>query len=81
MENNLRAYAQSGITIKRFTFYRNGNLLQSKPKDNQKYVIVEDFLGDRSLLWIACIESGKEIWRHSMNDVVRLTYDEPIAYI
>jgi predicted secreted protein len=81
MENNLRNYAQSGIMVKRFTFTRNGNLLQSKPKENQKYIIVEDFLGDRSLLWIACIENEKEIWRHSINDVIRLTFEEPIAYI
>jgi len=76
MENNLRNFAQAGITIKRFTYLRNGNLIQCKPKKTEKFIISEDYLGDRSLVWVACLSDGKEIWRHNINDVTRLTYEE-----
>lgn len=79
MEKNLRNYSQAGVTLKRFTYMRNGNLVQCKPKQSEKFVIAEDYLGDRSLIWILCLENGAEKWRHSVSDVVRLTYDEPVT--
>ena len=79
MENNLRTYAAAGVTIKRFTYLRENGLIACKPDKGESYVIREDFLGDRSLLWVACInEAGKEEWRHSCNDMIRITYNEPI---
>ena len=78
MENNLRNYANAGVLIKRFTYLRNGNLIQCKPSNTEKFILVEDYLGDRSLFWIACIEVDKELWRHNIIDVIRLTYEEPI---
>jgi predicted secreted protein len=75
MENTLRNFASSGVQVKRFTYLRNGQLIQSKPKNTEKFVIVEDYLGDRSLLWVACIENSVELWRHNVNDIVRLTYE------
>jgi predicted secreted protein len=73
--DNLRMYAQAGQKIKRFSFVRNGNLVSSKPNNNETFVIMEDFLGDRSILWVACYGNGKELWRHNVNDIVRLTYE------
>jgi hypothetical protein len=74
MENTLRNFAMAGVNLKRFTYLRNGQMIQCKPKKTEKYIIVEDYLGDRSLIWVACIENGKELWRHNIIDVVRLTY-------
>jgi hypothetical protein len=78
MQNNLNHYAMGGVTIKRFTYERNGNNVQCKPKPSEKFVLVEDYLGDRSLIWIACFENGAEKWRHNVSNVVRITFDEPI---
>jgi len=78
MENNLRAYSMGGVLIKRFSYIRNGNLLKCSPKSSEKFIIVEDYLGDRSLMWVACIENDKEKWRHNISDIVRLTYEESI---
>ena len=75
MENTLRNFASAGVMVKRFTYLRNGQLIQSKPKNTEKFVIAEDYLGDRSLLWVTCIENSVELWRHNMNDIVRLTYE------
>jgi hypothetical protein len=77
MENNLRNFASAGIKIKRFTYLRNAQLMQCKPKATEKLIIVEDFYGDKSLMWVACIdiESNKELWRHNISDVIRLTYE------
>lgn len=75
MEKTLRNYAMASIPIKRFTYLRNGQLLQSKPKKTEKFILVEDYLGDRSLLWVACIENSVELWRHNVNDIVRITYE------
>jgi hypothetical protein len=51
--------------------------MQCKPKATEKLIIVEDFYGDKSLMWVACIdiESNKELWRHNISDVIRLTYE------
>lgn len=79
MEKTLRNFAMAGVPVKRFTYLRNGQLIQSKPKKGEIYVITEDYLGDRSLIWIACIFDNRELWRHSINDVIRITYEEPVA--
>ena len=74
--NNLRNYAQCGKEVKRFSYLRNGQLILSKPEQGERYEIVEDYLGDRSLIWIACtdIETSEEYWRHSITDIIRITY-------
>lgn len=79
MEKTLRNYAQAGVLIKRFTYMRNGQLVQAKPKNTEKFVLVEDYFGDRSMVWIACIENDAELWRHNVNDMTRITYDSPIS--
>lgn len=73
----LRTYADSGKIVKRFTYLRNGQLVAAKPDTGERLQIVEDYLGDRSMIWIACIkiETGEEMWRHSINDIVRITFD------
>lgn len=78
MEKNLRNYAAAGVEVKRFTYMINAEITLCKPTKRQKFIIVEDNLGDRSLVWIACIENNAEVWRHSINHVVRITYTEPI---
>lgn len=75
MDNSLRTLAQSGQRIKKFSFIRNGNVVLTKPKNNEQFFIVEDFLGDRSLVWVACVSDGKELWRHTTNDIIRLTFE------
>jgi hypothetical protein len=75
MDNTLRNFASAGVGVKRFTYLRNGQLIQCKPKNTEKFIICEDYLGDRSLLWVACIENSVELWRHNINDIVRLTYE------
>jgi hypothetical protein len=78
MENTLRNYASAGVKIKRFTYLRNGQLIQSKPKNTETFVIVEDYFGDKSILWVACFENNAEKWRHNISDIIRLTYEESI---
>jgi hypothetical protein len=75
MDNTLRNFASAGVMVKRFTYLRNGQLLQSKPKNTEKFVIAEDYLGDRSLIWVCCIENSVELWRHNISDIIRLTYE------
>lgn len=79
MQNNLRTYAMAGVKVKRFTYLRNGQLVQSKPKPTETFVITEDYLGDKSIIWIACVENDAEKWRHNVSDVIRITYEEPIV--
>ena len=76
MENNLKNFAMGGYQIKRFTYLRNGQLIQCKPSKSEKFVLVEDYFGDRSLMWVACIENGVELWRHNVTDIVRLTHEK-----
>ena len=78
MENNLRTYAQAGVTIKRFTYTRDGRLVACKPTNTEKFILVEDFFGDRSIVWVACVENNKEQWRHNVSDMVRITNDTPV---
>lgn len=80
MEKTLRNYALAGVKIKRFTYLRNGQLVQAKPKTNEVFVLHEDYLGDKSIIWVCCIdtETDSELWRHNVADVVRLTYDSPV---
>jgi hypothetical protein len=77
MEKTLRNYALAGVKIKRFTYLRNGQLVQAKPKTNEVFVLHEDYLGDRSIIWICCfnLNTDSELWRHNVCDAVRLTYD------
>jgi hypothetical protein len=79
MEKNLRNYASASVPIKRFTYLRNGNLIQCKPSKTEKFILVEDYFGDRSMVWVACIENDAELWRHNVADIVRITYENPIA--
>jgi len=81
MEKTLRNYAMAGVKIKRFTYLRNGQLIQSKPSATEVFVLHEDYLGDKSIVWVCCLnlENRAELWRHNVSDVVRLTYDEPIV--
>lgn len=76
MANDLRQYADEGIKIKRFTYLRDGVLIAATPKKGEVFLIKEDFLGDRSLVWIACFVENKEKWRHNINDITRLTYED-----
>ena len=78
MEKTLRNYALASVPIKRFTYLRNGQLIQCKPKKSERFFLVEDYLGDKSLIWIACIENDAETWRHNVSDIVRITYETPI---
>ena len=77
MEKTLRNYAMAGVKIKRFTYLRNGQLVQAKPKATEVFVLHEDYLGDKSIIWVCCfnLNTDSELWRHNVADVVRLTYD------
>jgi hypothetical protein len=79
MEKNLKAYAEAAVGVKRFTYLRKSELVVCKPAVGEKFVIAEDYLGDRSILWVACYENGAEVWRHNIGDIVRITYDKPVA--
>lgn len=74
---NLINHSESGRIIKRFSFIQNGDYLLAKPKSGEQFRIVHDYLGDRSLLWVACIDlaTEKEKWRHSVANIVRITFD------
>ena len=74
---SLRSYSDSGKSVKRFTYLINGQLISAKPDDCERFQIVEDYLGDKSLVWIACvnINTEEEQWRHSVNDIVRITFE------
>ena len=65
-----------GYPIKRFTYLRNGQLIQCKPSKSEKFVLVEDYFGDRSIMWVACLENEVELWRHNVTDIVRLTHEK-----
>lgn len=75
MDSTLRKFAQEGQKVKRFTLNRNGKSLIVKPKNDETFVIMEDYLGDRCILWVCCYANGKEIWRHNINDIARITFD------
>lgn len=77
MEKTLTNYAMAGVHIKRFTYIRDGKLIASKPKPTEKFILIEDLLGNKSLMWVACIdiETDAEKWRHNVSDIVRITYE------
>lgn len=78
MDKNLRSFAMAGVELKRFSYNRNGQILICKPRQKEKFIIAEDFLGDRSIMWVACVSDNKEIWRHNIIDIVRITYANAI---
>lgn len=79
MENTLTNYAKAGIEVKRFTYMRNGNLTAVKPSKNEKLYLVEDYFGNKSMIWVACSENGAEKWRHNISSIIRLTFEQAIV--
>lgn len=79
MENTLTNYAKAGIEVKRFTYLKNGILTLSKPHKLETYYLVEDYFGNKSMIWVACSENGAEKWRHNISSIIRLTFEQAIV--
>lgn len=70
-------YLQSGVVILKFTIKRNGTYKIVKADRGQELRLTEDYFGNRSLIWVSCINLSdeKELWRHAVTDIVRITFN------
>ena len=80
MQNNLsiRDYCRMGISVKRFSYVLQNNVVIVKPEPGQIFLLHEDFLGSRSIVWIVCWTDDGELWRQNIESVVRVTYHNPV---
>ena len=80
MQNNLsiRAYGQYNAPVKQFSFIVGGEIRLVKPKEGESFYMHEDFLGDRSSIWIVCLTEEGEQWRHKADNVHRITFNQSI---
>jgi len=76
MIKSIREHAQASTEVKSFSYVRNGGTIQCKPKENEAMILNEDYLGDRSIIWIVCFdnETFTERYRFNAAHAIRINF-------
>lgn len=80
MKKNLsiRDYATYNAEVLRFSYEGKNGITLVKPEQGEHFVLHEDFVGNRSLMWIVCITDDGEQWRHNADNTIRITFANPV---